>query len=206
MKTTFTERFVSAFADLDTDMQVSIYNEYAYSVGEEPIEDMGMFDDILYGKSPIDIAMMVAYGDFNPSHDYFRFDGYGNLESTDTPCYDWIYEDDLAAWYEDNQDALSCVAGKIYDSIKAEERSFDDMSKEDLWALRQEVVLNSIYTADYINSFGWDAHDIQDFFDGYCEVLGEIAKEYGDEWTDHDDIETLWAYFLGFDGDLVSQE
>jgi hypothetical protein len=33
------------------------------------------------GKEPIEIIRMTAYGDFNYSHDYFRFDGYGNLES-----------------------------------------------------------------------------------------------------------------------------
>lgn len=38
-------------------------------------------DEIFHGQTPSQIIKQTAYGDFNYSHDYFRFDGYGNLES-----------------------------------------------------------------------------------------------------------------------------
>jgi hypothetical protein len=40
-----------------------------------------VINEILEGKSPIEIIRLTAYGEFNYTHDYFRFDGYGNLES-----------------------------------------------------------------------------------------------------------------------------
>lgn len=43
--------------------------------------DDNNINEIMEGKEPIEIIRMTAYGDFNYSHDYFRFDGYGNLES-----------------------------------------------------------------------------------------------------------------------------
>ena len=38
-------------------------------------------DEIFHGQEPSQIIKQIAYGDFNYSHDFFRFDGYGNLES-----------------------------------------------------------------------------------------------------------------------------
>ena len=42
------------------------------------------FDMWLEGySSPTQIANMIHYGDFNPNHDYFMFNAYGNLVSYD---------------------------------------------------------------------------------------------------------------------------
>lgn len=111
---TFNERFIDAFNELSESEQVCIFNEYAYRIGEEPIEDMDCFDDLMYGWKPLDIALRVHFGDFNPNHTYFRFDGYGNLESTEFVNW-WLedYVDDLADWYEDNQDVLTSVCPDI---------------------------------------------------------------------------------------------
>lgn len=42
---------------------------------------MDEFNEILAGYSPEDIALRIYFGDFNPTHDYFNFDGYANLKS-----------------------------------------------------------------------------------------------------------------------------
>lgn len=57
-------------------------------------EDMDYLDEFLDGYTPTQIALMIHFGDFNPTHEYFRFNGYGNLES----CYgvDWDKELDEA--------------------------------------------------------------------------------------------------------------
>ena len=44
--------------------------------------DMAEFDDLMSDYTPMGIAQMIFFGgDFNPNHDFFRFNGYGNLES-----------------------------------------------------------------------------------------------------------------------------
>lgn len=44
--------------------------------------DMAEFDDFMSNYTPMEIAQMIFFGgDFNPNHDYFRFNAYGNLES-----------------------------------------------------------------------------------------------------------------------------
>lgn len=43
--------------------------------------DMESFNEMVHGLDPTDIAMKIFYGDFNPNHEYFGFNGYGNLES-----------------------------------------------------------------------------------------------------------------------------
>ena len=51
------------------------------------------------------------------------------------------------------------------------------MEKKDLWKLRQEIVLNSLYTNDYVNSFGINEQTVQDFFDSYIEELNWLLEE-----------------------------
>ena len=43
--------------------------------------DMAEFDEILSADTPLEIAQMIFFGDFNPDHDFFRFNASGNLES-----------------------------------------------------------------------------------------------------------------------------
>ena len=44
---------------------------------------MDEFDAALEGFSPLEIANKIYFGNFNPNHEYFRFNGYANLESLD---------------------------------------------------------------------------------------------------------------------------
>ena len=45
--------------------------------------DMDEFDDFMSNYTPMEIAQMIYFGEFNPNDDYFRFDGCGDLESLD---------------------------------------------------------------------------------------------------------------------------
>lgn len=54
---------------------------------------------------------------------------------------------------------------------------FSDLKKEQLWELRRQIVLNSLFLDDYKNSFGFAPKSVQDFFDGYVDYLEELAKE-----------------------------
>lgn len=125
MKTTFNERFAEFFAEQDSATQMSIYNEYAYETGHEPIMYMEEFDEVCRYWSPLDIACKVRYGEFNPNHDYFTFDGYANLESIERVEW-WLedYVDELADWYEDRARTLADVVGlDAYDLYEDEEET-----------------------------------------------------------------------------------
>ena len=86
-------------------------------------------------------------------------------------------------------------------------KSFDKLTREDLQKLRNEIVLNSCYFYDYTNSFGFDEHDICEFFDGYYDYLWELAGEkYNtDEITlfqiigEFDNIDNLVSWFNCYD-------
>lgn len=45
--------------------------------------DMDEFDYFMSDYTPMNIAQMIWFGEFNPNADYFRFNAYGNLESAD---------------------------------------------------------------------------------------------------------------------------
>jgi len=59
---------MNAYNELNND-----YDSWIYSMDE--------LEEVLHDESPITIAKMVQYGDFNINDDYFSFNGYGNLVS-----------------------------------------------------------------------------------------------------------------------------
>ena len=61
------------------------YDDYIYDIEE--------FDEIMDGENATTIANKIFYGDFNPNHNYFCFNGYANLKSSD-------YLDDLISFYD----------------------------------------------------------------------------------------------------------
>ena len=77
-----------------------------------------------------------------------------------------------------------------------------DLTKEELWNLRKEIVLNSLYYKDYKNSFNIDEHTCCDFFDGYYEFITILAAEKHCERvlnyeliSDFDDPDILYTYY-----------
>ena len=44
-------------------------------------------------------------------------------------------------------------------------------TRESLWALRKEIVLNSLFIADYRNSLNIDPQMLCCFFDGFLEEV-----------------------------------
>ena len=87
---------------------------------------------------------------------------------------------------------------------------FEDLNSAHLAQLRGEIVLNSLFTNDYNNSFGFAPKSVQSFFDGYMEYLWELAKEdYTEDELDeldafdsvneYDDVDTLFDYYWNCD-------
>lgn len=87
-------------------------------------------------------------------------------------------------------------------------KRFEDFNKEDLQQLRSQICLNSLYYADYRNSFGISEKSVCDFFDSYYSYIWEIAKEEHPNMSEqeiekiigkYDNIETLWDWFYCYD-------
>ena len=101
------EAIKNIIKDMDESDAVALHNEWCYETNnyDDEIIEMGRFDEICEGMTPSDIARSIVYGDFNPNHDYFHFNGYGNFESTDCPT-DWIYPGDIASDVVDRECAF----------------------------------------------------------------------------------------------------
>ena len=86
---------------------VALHNECCYETNnyDDEIIEMERFDEICEGMTPSDIARSIFYGDFNPNHEYFHFNGYGNFESTNYPT-DWIYPGDIAREIVDREESF----------------------------------------------------------------------------------------------------
>ena len=91
------ETIKNIIEDMDDSDAIALHNEYCYETNnyDDEIIEMERFDENCEGMTPIEIANHIFYGNFNPNHDYFRFNGYGNFESTSDPT-DWIYPGDIA--------------------------------------------------------------------------------------------------------------
>ena len=62
---------------------VNDINSWDLSLEHLQVFSMDEFNEIMEGYDPLEIANRIYFGDFNPNHEYFRFNGYANLESLD---------------------------------------------------------------------------------------------------------------------------
>lgn len=89
-------------------------------------------DDILHGYRPSQIADMMFYGNYNPCHVVFRFDGYGNLESLSQ----WDLEDEYKMYIDEIVEALLRNKDDIYLPREIElvlaTWNFDEDEEEDI--------------------------------------------------------------------------
>ena len=101
------EAIKNIIEDMDESDAVALHNEYCYETNDydDEIIEMERFDKICEGMTPSDIANHIFYGDFNPNHEYFHYDGYGNFESTNYPT-DWIYPGDIAREVVDREESF----------------------------------------------------------------------------------------------------
>ena len=75
------------------------------------------------------------------------------------------------------------------------------LTKEQLWNLRQDIPLCSLYVNDYQNRYDIDPKQVCMFFDGYAEELGYLMEQDGveddrffDELHKYDTIDNLWNW------------
>ena len=73
--------YVEHLIDDDLVYLLQYMNSYDGSFEDAIYYDMDEFDFFLTGYTPMEIARMIYFGEFNPNDDHFHFDAYGNLES-----------------------------------------------------------------------------------------------------------------------------
>ena len=124
---------MSKFATITEEQYKEIVSQYAYEYLSENNPDkclysMDEFDELMNGSveenGALWLAQRIFFGDFNPNHDYFYFNGYGNLESTDYA--DSYYEDEI-----DRDYFLEWCDGQGYLDEYLEEEDEDEESDED---------------------------------------------------------------------------
>jgi hypothetical protein len=77
------EKLIDLLQEMEYNEMVALHNEYCQMVNkfDDEIFDVDMFDELLQGLDPFEIACKVHYGDFNGGYEYFKFNAYGNIQS-----------------------------------------------------------------------------------------------------------------------------
>lgn len=104
--------FVEVLLDLDG------YNGY---LGDDRWYDMNELDELTCGMSHWEVARAIHFGTFNPMDEFFKFDAYGNLVSTDYP------EEDYASYYLDEYFVDAVIENANYLDLPVE---VDDLLNE----------------------------------------------------------------------------
>ena len=123
----------------NTEAMVSIYNQYADAMRYERINDNdGHTINDLY-SSPYDALLAASYGNYNPNHDYFTFDGYNNLSSfnfTDddnspidiSELAEWINNNELYNNFDITVTTLEDMLASIQDNISDAENMLSKLA------------------------------------------------------------------------------
>ena len=125
------EEVLEMLRDMNDSNLVAVHNEYCDKVSyyDDRIYDMYEINDLLYGRSPLEIITDARDVDANDS--YIRYDGYGNLESTDYP-QDWMDLDEIADYIVENDEALyNDDIRDLLDEIEAENEEEEEEEEED---------------------------------------------------------------------------
>lgn len=129
--------FDSAWGNLDDDVKFNLFQSacgWGTIDGYDELFNMDEFDEIMNDRDPTDIAERVYYGDFNPSDEYFGFDGDGNLTSYSVyGVYDYVdnYEGKIYDYLKESDDwgefpKLIEEIEKVNDRVKFDDDDDDD--------------------------------------------------------------------------------
>lgn len=157
--------------DMSESQAVALHNEWCYETDnyDDEIIEMERFDEICEGMKPIDIARSIVYGDFNPHHDYFHYNSYGNFESTGCPT-DWIYPGDIARDVVDLENSF--YSYEIQEEINSWE---GDEEKEDE---NSNVTEFHCFNIEY-DTDGASAEDIDLPNDLVVKINKDVSDIYG---------------------------
>ena len=102
------QKIVDYINSMNDEEVIELHNRYCEAAGYEDdrIYSMYELDELLEGRTPTDILSMGFYGDFRPHHDFFWFNGNGNLESADYTTDMPIFASDIANYILSEEDSL----------------------------------------------------------------------------------------------------
>lgn len=120
------ERLQEIIESMDISDLVSLWNDYTVESNrmDDYIYPMDEFDEVMECYTPWQVARAAYYsGKFCPAHDYFWFNAYANLESSDFPSESDspIYIKELVTFISENKNALyNDEIQEILDSMEDE--------------------------------------------------------------------------------------
>lgn len=122
----------------------------------------------------------------------------------------------IVTFYTEDDKSFEVIDIKPINESLSEDFNPNNLTEEQLWKLRNEIRLGSLFTRDYRNSFGIPEENCFSFFDGYLEELGYKMEEDGisdsDFWkhvSEYDNAENLWDWYCSVEypfGDYVGTE
>ena len=102
------QKIVDYINSMNDDEVIELHNAYCDAAGYEDdrIYSMWDLDELLAGRTPIDILCMSFHGSFNPHHNFFWFNRCGNLESADYLSGTPVCAGDIADYILSAEDSL----------------------------------------------------------------------------------------------------
>ena len=117
--------------DMNDNDLVAVHNEYCEKVryDDDRIYYMEELNELMYGMKPLDILREARDVDIND--DWIRWNGYGNLESTDCP-EDWMDLAEIADYIVENEDPLyNDDIRDLMDEIEEENEEEEEEEEEE---------------------------------------------------------------------------
>ena len=121
-------------------IQLDDYNGY---LGDDRYNDIELLNEIYSGEEPLEILRRAFFGhdednwhtdgsgnkiysEFNPNRDYFKYNGYGNLISTDYPDYSEYMDKYAIEEMSDNRRWIDAI-----DDNEELSELFDELENDD---------------------------------------------------------------------------
>lgn len=94
---TTVQQIIDVINAMDQNELIQLNNEYSDAIGSDD-QIFGNDQDFLetfFHSNPDSLARAIFYGDYNYSHEFVRFNGYGNLET-----FSWFEKKDLCEYVQ----------------------------------------------------------------------------------------------------------
>ena len=102
------QKIVDYINSMNDDEVIELHNRYCEAAGceDDRIYSMWDLDELLAGRTPVDILCMSFHGSFNPHHNFFWFNRCGNMESADYLGGTPVCAGDIADYILSAEDSL----------------------------------------------------------------------------------------------------
>lgn len=169
----------------DDSTLLQAYSEYASNNGYDRVYDNDDESINMMFNDPHDAIRSAFYGDYNPSHAYFTFNGYGNLQSFEYLDEDnspidieelaqWLIDNDSYSGYDIEVTTMDDMYNAILDNLE-DASSLDDIINvaEYLGLTVEDFDSNNESPADYENSI---INDIMNHIHSDFELLSNAVE------------------------------